>query len=280
MTLLEPARTGRPVSLRPSQWRTTVRALLASWRAELSGAAEYRVDLVSGTLVSTIWLAVSITPMLVVAVHTDGAGGWTLPRLLLLQAIWYLLDAVTWALLIMNVGWWEEYVRLGTLDGMLLRPVNSLVMCSLSKLHPPDLPKVVLALGLGVVAIALGGGPVGVVPTLACILATLSALVLMWAIAVLANYKALTHVQFDGWAAVFAAQNASRVPIPLYGQALSIVFTAVVPIAFLATVPARLFYGDAAAWVALISVALAGAAILLTSMLWRRELRRYAGAMG
>jgi ABC-2 type transport system permease protein len=155
-----------------------------------------------------------------------------------------------------------------------------LVICSLSRLHVPDLPKVVLALGLGGWAIARGGGPDGVLAAVAAGAAVLSALVLMWALGVLANYKVLTHVEFDGWAVLFATQNLARVPVPLYGPVLRVVLTAVVPVAFLATVPVQLFAGEVAPWVAAISVLLAAGSIAATSRLWRRELLRYTGAMG
>lgn len=266
--------------LRPLRAGHTLRALWASWKADLSGAAEYRVDLVIGTFVTTIWLGISVAPVLVVALHTDDANGWTLPKLLFLQAVWYLLDAVTWAFLIPNVGYWEEHVRFGRLDGMLLRPMNSLVLCSLGRVYLPDLPKFVLAAGLAAVAIAMGGGPPTWVHAVAAAAAIGSALVLMWAIGVLVNYKVLTHVRFDGWAALFAAQNLARVPVPFYGEVLRVVLTAVVPIAFLATVPAQLFFGDVAPWLGAVSVVLAILAIVVTSRLWRRELARYAGAMG
>ena len=265
---------------RPLRRWHTLRVLWAGWKAELAGAAEYRGDLVIGTIVTTIWLGISVAPVLVVALHTDDAHGWTLPRLLFLQAVWYLLDAVVWAFLIMNVGYWEEYVRLGLLDGKLLRPVNSLVLCSLGRLYVPDLPKIALAVGLGVVAVVLGGGPPGWLHGLAAAASIVSAVVLMWAIGVLVNYKTLTHVRFDGWAALFAAQNLARVPVPLYGEVLRVVLTAVVPIAFLATVPAQLFFGDVSPWLGLVSVGLAALAIRLTWFLWRRELAKYAGAMG
>lgn len=95
----------------------------------------------------------------------------------------------------------------------------------------------------------------------------------------LANYKAITHVRFDGWAALFAAQNLARVPTTFYGSVLRVVLTAVVPIAFLATVPAQVFFGDVSAWLGAVSVVLAAGAVRLTSVLWRREVSRYAGAM-
>lgn len=268
-----------PAGGRPLRRGHTLRVLLASWKAELAGASEYRADLVIGTVVTTIWLGISVAPVLVVALHTDDANGWTLPRLLFLQAVWYLLDAVVWAFLIVNVGYWEEQVRLGLLDGKLLRPVNSLVLCSLSRVYIPDLPKFVLAAGLGAVAVALGGGPPSWLHAVSATAAIAGAVVLMWAIGVLANYKTLTHVRFDGWSALFAAQNLARVPVPFYGQVLRVVLTAVIPVAFLATVPAQLFFGDVSPWLGLVSVLLAAAVVRVTWVLWRREVARYAGVM-
>lgn len=258
----------------------TARVLLACWRADLAAAGEYRGELVSGTVVSTAWLLISAAPVLVLSLHVPSAAGWTVPRLLMLLAVFYLLDAVVWTFLALNLGTLSDQVRDGSLDALLLRPVSSLVMCSLSRLHAQDLPKFVLAAGVAVWAVVLGGGPPGPVEAVAALVATGCAVVLIWVLGVLAGFKVLTQVEFDGWVVLFLSQNLARVPVPLYGPVLRVVLTAVIPIAFLTTVPTQLFYGDAAPWVAGVSVLLATGGVLLVSRLWRGELLRYTGAMG
>lgn len=52
-----------------AQARRTTRAVWWGWKAEFSGAAEYRLDLVSGTVVSTVWLALSVAPMLILTAN-------------------------------------------------------------------------------------------------------------------------------------------------------------------------------------------------------------------
>jgi ABC-2 type transport system permease protein len=89
---------------------------------------------------------------------------------------------------------------------------------------------------------------------------------------------ALTHVRFEASFALAAVHNLARVPSPLYGPVLHLVMTVVVPVTFLTTVPAQLFYGTASLWWALASVALT--AVAVTSRLWHGELRRYTGSMG
>ena len=64
-----------------------------------------------------------------------------------------------------------------------------------------------------------------------------------------------------------------------YGRSLRWVFSVVVPILFLTTVPSELLFGRRAWWWALMAVAVAGAAVLVAALIWNREVRRYSGAM-
>jgi ABC-2 type transport system permease protein len=102
----------------------------------------------------------------------------------------------------------------------------------------------------------------------------------MWAGGVLANVKSITHVQADGMFALHAAHNLARVPTSLYGPVFHVVLTVVVPIAFLTTIPAELFFGLRSVWWLVVSIALTAAVVWVTSRLWHRELRNYSGAMG
>ncbi len=259
--------------------RHTLAVVWCGWRAALSGAAEYRGDLVVGTLVSLVWLGVSAVPSIVVTLHTDGAGGWTLPRLMYLLAIWYLMDAVMWIIIMPNIGQWGRQVQTGALDAVLLRPVRSLVMCSLGTLGVQDLPKILLAAALGVGAVVLGGGPASVGALVASLVCLLCGLVLMWAFGVLTSYKVLTQVQFDASFLLHAGHNLARVPTPLYGRAIQVLLTWVVPVSFVATVPAQMMFSMASAWMVVAAVLVTTAVVLLVVVLWNREVRRYSGAM-
>ncbi len=220
----------------------------------------------------------SVAPLLVVSTHTSAAG-WTRPRLLLLSAVWYLLDAVVWMIIGNNSARLDERVRDGSLDAVLLQPVNSLLMCSLRHLYVQDVPKVALAILLGGYAVASGGGPATIVSGMAALVTIACACVLMWAAGVLSSYKSLSAVRFDGWRVMTGVHDLARIPTPLYGTTLHLLLTVVLPVSFLTTVPAQVFFGDIPLWWAGLSLALATAVVSLTAGLWRRELRRYTGAM-
>jgi ABC-2 type transport system permease protein len=278
MSAVGPARA--PGTFQRGRFRRTALVLLAGWKAEFSGAAEYRADLISGTLVSTAWLGLSVTPALMVSRYGGPAAGWTLPRLLFLQAVWYLLDGVIWVVLMSNCRRWPRAVRDGSLDAVLLRPVDSLALASLGNIYVQDVPKLVLAAALGGWAAGTGGGPASMVAALSTLIAIGCAGVVMWALGVLAFVKSLSQVQFDGMFAVHAVHNLARVPSSLYGPVLQLVFTVVLPVTFLATVPAELCYGGLPPIAVLGSMAVAAALTALARWAWSRELQNYTGAMG
>jgi len=257
----------------------TIRALWWGWKAALSSAAEYRVDMVTGTIVSTFWLGIAVAPMLVVSANSAAAPGWTLPRLLFLQAVWYLMDGLLWMIALPNAWTLSGAVRDGELDATLLKPVDSLVLCTLGRLEIQDAPKIVLGVALGVGAMAAGGGPATPLAALGTVIAIGCALCLLWSVTVLTHYKAITQVEFDGSFALHAVHNLARVPTPLYGPVLHVLLTVVVPVAFLTTIPAQILFGELPPVVVVACLAVAILAIQATAVLWRRELRHYTGAM-
>ena len=257
---------------------TTLRAIWANWKASVASSAEFRTDAVLGLVVSTAWLGFAVAPAVIVFENVESAQGWTLSRLLFVSAVWYALDAVMWLLLIINVTSWSDRVRLGELDAILLRPVDSLTMASLMRINVADLPKVLIAVILAAATLVFGEsvsiGAVG--PAL---VATVAAMVIFWALAVLANVKVLTSVRFDGTFMLHTMHNLARIPTPLYGTALRLLLTVGLPVTFLTTIPAEVIYGAGSRWLALVSVAVAAGLTVLARMAWRHQVRRYVGAM-
>ncbi len=257
--------------------RITLRALLVGWKAEFSAAAEYRADLIIGTIVSAVWLALAVIPAVIVFVHVNVAAGWTLERLLLVQAVWYLMDGVMWIFIQPNMFFLSEQVRSGDLDFLLLQPGSALARMSLTRLNVADVPKVFLAAGLALFAIIRG---IDVTPSsvLFGLVAVAAGVVLMWAIAMLTHVWSITQVQFNAAFAMHTAHNLARIPVTFYGRLISVILTFVIPIAFLSTVPAEVFFGGSGWIETLGAITVAAIGIGLAALAWRHQISRYSGA--
>jgi ABC-2 type transport system permease protein len=246
---------------------------------DLKAAAHFRGDTLFGVVVSLAWLGFAIAPVLVAGRYL-AAEGWNQPRLLFLQAIWYWMDAVNWFFLSENMDKLRSGVTSGRTDGLLTLPVDSLLMASLGHLNVPDLPKFGIALALGGYAVWAGALPGGVLAVVGFVVALAAASVLFWAINVLCSFKVLTQFRFDGGFLASAVHNLSRVPTDLYNAGMRLLFSSVLPVVLLTTLPSRVFFGWDPLWLAAVSVAVTVAVVALTRWLWRREVARYVGLQG
>ena len=84
----------------------------------------------------------------------------------------------------------------------------------------------------------------------------------------------MTEVQelFDG------LYRAGQYPVGIYPPWLRYGLTFVVPLAFAVTVPAEAVTGRLSGAAAIVAVATTAALVVFSRWLWRRGLRRYAGA--
>jgi ABC-2 type transport system permease protein len=245
----------------------------------LKAAAHFRGDTLIGLGVSLAWLGFAIAPVLVAGRYL-AAEGWNQPRLLFLQAIWYWLDAVYWAFLSRNIESLQSGVVNGRVDGLLTLPADSLLMASLGHLNVADLPKFGIALALGGYAVWAGAVPGGAWAVIGFVVALTAASVLMWAINVLCGFKVLTQFRFEGGFLADAVHNLSRVPTDLYSAGMRLLFSSVLPVVLLTTLPSRVFFGWDSVWLASVAAAAAVALTVLTRWLWQREVSRYVGLQG
>src|SRR5205823_3283661 len=108
----------------------------AQLRASVALALQYRLEFVVEGALAVLWVAVTLVPILVVFGRTGSIAGWSFPEMLLVLG-WFvalkgfLEGAISPSL--MNV---IEHVRKGTLDFVLLKPVDAQLLVSLAKIEP------------------------------------------------------------------------------------------------------------------------------------------------
>jgi ABC-2 type transport system permease protein len=92
---------------------------------------------------------------------------------------------------------------------------------------------------------------------------------------------AFWFVSVENLAVLFdAVFEAARYPVSAYPGALRFLFVYLIPIAWTTTIPASALTGRLAPGFALAALAVGGAALALTRLLWRNALRRYTSAGG
>ena len=256
------------------------KTLYTFWSASISTEMEYRANFVLAALTSLASLGGALFALWALLRTEYVMNGWSFNQALIVVGIYTMLDGLQQTLLAPNRQQISEFVRQGTLDFVLLKPIDSQFWLSARKVSIWGVPNIFLGIGLIVYAasfrleqavepinyalllIPLAAG-VTIYYALGYLLSTLT----IW-FTKLAN---ITH-------AMHALLEAGRYPIAAYPGAYRAFFTFVLPVAFMTTVPAEVLLGRGeVSWV-LGGLAIAGVLLIAARLFWHFALRFYTSA--
>lgn len=258
--------------------RRYAKVLWLFWSTSLASELEYRLNFLLAVLSSLGHLAGNLFGLSLFYTGSGSLGGWPFHQALLVMGLFTMLQGMSRVLLTPNLARIIEHVRTGTLDFVLLKPIDTQFWLSTRRISPWGLPDVLFGAGMVLYAadrlalppqrLLLAAGPFLLSAVIQYSLWFLLASIAIWYVKV----HNLTEV-LNGLLA------AGRYPIDaLPAGAYRFVFTFVVPVALLTTVPARVALGqDAGRWL-LYSALFAAGAFLFSRAFWRHALRYYTSA--
>jgi ABC-2 type transport system permease protein len=253
----------------------TLAMLLQFWRSSLESESEYQLNLVLECLSVFGNLAGSLFVLSLLFSGQSTLGGWTWNEALIVLGLYTLLDGFTSCLLQPNLSKIVNHVQQGTLDFVLLKPVDSQLWLSLRCFSPWGAPGllagcVLVVLGLPEIrpqSLLLGGlllaSGAAILYSLWFSLAALS----IWFVKVWNATEVLRYTLVAG-----------RYPVSAYPPALRLVFVFVLPVAFMTTVPSQALLGQGSWHWALGSVLMAAVSLIASRLFWRFALRHYTSA--
>ncbi len=257
-----------------------LKTLVLFWSASISAEMEYRANFILATLSSLASMGGALFALWALLRTEYAMAGWSFDQALIVVGIYTMLDGLQQTLLAPNRQQINEFVRNGTLDFVLIKPVDAQFWLSARKVSVWGVPNTLLGMALIVYvasfrlepAAALTDYPRLVVPLAAGILIYYALGYLLSTLTIwFTKLSNVTH-------AMHALLEAGRYPVGAYPPAYRVFFTFVVPVAFMTTVPADALLGRAQpAWV-LGGLAIAAVLLVAARLFWLFALRFYTSA--
>jgi ABC-2 type transport system permease protein len=239
---------------------------------------EYRVSFAIHAVTSLLAVGAGVVVLLALFGRADAVGGWSFHEALVLIGVFSIAEGLIQVMLLPSLGRISEYVRLGSMDYMLLRPANVQFLVSVRAWKLWGLPDVFGGLGLVVYGMAANGSLTAFNLLLFAVLA-ICGLVTLYAIAAIVAVTAFWSVQAgNAMFILYTLVGAGRFPVTVYPAYLRLFFTLVVPIAFVTTVPAAAAIGRLDWTMALGSLVAATCTLGLSTVVWRLATRSYTSA--
>lgn len=264
------------------EWRVALRITRVNFRARI----EYRGDFLTALAMGLAWQTSVLVFATVLLTRFPGLGGWTSGGVLLIVAI-RLLSHGAWVLIFNPLMMIPYIVQQGALDGYLIRPMpvyRQVLLYAFPLNALGDSFSALLLFAFAVTRVHLHWTPLTVLYLIA---AVIGGMFLEAAIQTAVSILAFRHtiplaiyMWFDRMIATFG-----NYPFSIFPLAARAVLTYVLPVAFVAYLPAAVLMGRAGttgvpAGLAYASPAVGPVLYILARYAWYRALRRYESVGG
>lgn len=241
---------------------------------------EYRGEFLISALNSLLAFGSGFIVLYAVFHNVSELGGWAFEEGLILFGVFLVIEGYIAMFLQPNLSRLSEYIRLGTMDFILLKPISSQFFVSFRYINIWAFPSLLLGMGL----VVYGMWALSVLTLLALaqfLLLLVPALVIVYAVWCILNTTAFWWTQVENINLIFRTFfEAGRFPVTAYPRWLQIALTAIVPVAFMTTVPAQAAFSGVSLAMGLMSWTVALVILVLCHLFWRYALSKYSSASG
>ncbi len=247
------------------------------WSTAIAAEMEYRINFILASLSSLGNLAGSVFGLFLFYQNDYQFKGWSWNESLIVLGVFTILQGFSSIFLLPNLNRIVDYVQQGTLDFVLLKPINSQFWVSTRILSPWGIPDLwfggliltyaAMELNLGwqtfsISAIPLGFGFLSLYSIWFMLAATS-----IWFVKIYNVTEVLRGLL-----------EAGRFPMSAYPVVYRFFFTFIIPVAFITTVPAEAMLGRAdASWI--VGTGILAIGLFMSSIaFWRFALKFYTSA--
>jgi ABC-2 type transport system permease protein len=253
--------------------RHYARLMVAILRNCVARDMMFRASFVMSLISGYGWSLVMLLFLATVVARVQAIGGWELPDIYVLAGTFMVVQGITQCVFESNLWRITQYVREGTLDFILTKPVDTQFLVSVRFLR-------LSALGLlipGVALVATGARAPLVLADLALYLGgVLAGIAILYSISFILATTTIWFVRAEMGGLVYGLFDVMRLPADVYPKALRLTFTYAIPLVFIASVPAQTLQHRGSPAVALGGMLAALIILLIARAFWFFALRYYA----
>jgi len=245
----------------------------------LASELEYKTNILIDLVTAILSLIGSIFLLSIFFQNNSIIGGWQFEQALIIQGIYTILNGITNTWFNPNLTEIVKHIREGTLDFVLLKPIDSQFFISLKKINPSGLLEIILGFCLLLFCVRINQ------INLDLGFLTLFSITLICSISILYSlwfFISTTTIWFvKTWNATEVLRSflyIGRFPLNSFSFSLRIFFSVFIPIAFITTIPSEVFLGLSQLWKILLEVIVAIIFLFNSRKFWLFASRFYSSA--
>ncbi len=245
----------------------------------LASELEYKTNILIDFITAILSLIGSIFLLTIFFQNSENIGGWKFDQALIIQGIYTILNGITNTWFNPNLTEIVKYIREGTLDFILLKPVDTQFFISLKKITPSGLLEVLLGLALLIYCVGINQIDLNVNFLVTCSITMICSISILYSLWFFISTTTIWFVKT--WNATEVLRSflyIGRFPLNSFSFSLRIFFSIFIPIAFITSIPSEAFLGIAQIWKILLELIITFIFLLASRKFWFYALKFYTSA--
>ena len=245
----------------------------------LASEFEYKTNLIIDLITAILSLIGSIFLLSIFFQNDGNIGGWDFEQALIIQGIYTILNGVTNTWFNPNLTEIVKHIREGTLDFVLLKPIDSQFFISLKKINPSGFLEIILGFFLLLYCIRINQIDLNLSFLFFSLITIICSICILYSLWFFISTTTIWFVKT--WNATEVLRSflyLGRFPLNSFSLSLRIFFSVIIPIAFITTIPSEVFLGFSELWKILLEIFVAIVFLLTSRKFWLFALKFYTSA--
>ena len=245
----------------------------------LSIELEYQVNIFIDILTAILGLTGSIFLLSIFFNNAKDIGGWSFEQALIIQGIYTILNGITNTWFSPNLTEIVKYIREGTLDFVLIKPIDSQFWVSFKRISPTGFIEILLGIIVLVYCFYINKISLTVNSLFLLILTIGCSISILYSLWFLISTTTIWFVKT--WNATEVLRSflyVGRFPLNSFSFPLRVFFSTVIPITFITAIPSEVILGLSTFWKIILEVLVSLIFLTSSRRFWKYALRFYSSA--
>ena len=245
----------------------------------LASELEYKTNVVIDLITAILSLVGSIFLLSIFFQNSLSIGGWKFEQALIIQGIYTILNGITNTWFNPNLTEIVKHIREGTLDFVLLKPIDSQFFISLKRFSPSGCLEIFLGLSLLFYCLRINKINLTLSFLSLCLITIICSISILYSLWFFISTTTIWFVKT--WNATEVLRSflyIGRFPLTSFSLSLRIFFSVFIPIAFITTIPSEVFLGLAQLWKISLEIFITAIFLFTSRKFWLYALRYYTSA--
>ncbi len=245
----------------------------------IASELEYKTNVIIDFITAILSLIGSLFLLAIFFKSTDNIGGWNFQQALIIQSIYTILNGITNTWFNPNLTEIVKHIREGTLDFVLLKPIDSQFFISLKRIAPSGFLEIILGGALLFYCLIINQININLGFLFLSLTTLLCSILILYSLWFLISTTTIWFVKT--WNATEVLRSflyVGRFPLNSFSFSIRIFFSIFIPIAFITTIPSEVFLGLAQLWEILLELIVSSIFLIISRRFWLFALKYYTSA--